>query len=434
MPGVGRVRADLARRDWPVAGARTRVLAYFLAVELVAVACMAWALTTLSAEAEVWLKMCLLVGLAIVFEEGTRRSARLQLRISDELKHDMTSVWSFAAAIALPPAMAVIVLGVVLTYTWFRQQRPAGEALYRKLFNTANAMLGCLAASAVMQAGSQGWAALPLGLAEWLPVLAAMLAYSILNRVLVTGGLLGMGVRGHALIGSRDDNLIEFATFCLGGLVALAVVYQPWLAILALVPMVSLQRGALVRELEFAATIDSKTGLFNAVAWERVAQRELARAIREGTSLAVLLIDIDRFKLVNDRYGHLIGDAVLRGVGRCLDAEVREYDSVGRFGGEEFVAVLPAAGDADALVVAERLRSRINALHVSQFDAHIAADDHTVLAVSIGVACTPADGTELPDLLHAADGALYRAKAAGRNRVLLAGRGEGSAPDRLSLS
>ncbi len=86
----------------------------------------------------------------------------------------------------------------------------------------------------------------------------------------MTFALLGVGVRGHALLGTRDDNLIELATLCLGGLLSLAVVHQPWLAALVLVPMIALQRGALVRELETAATVDAKTGLLNAVAWEHL--------------------------------------------------------------------------------------------------------------------------------------------------------------------
>ena len=147
---------------------------------------------------------------------------------------------------------------------------------------------------------------------------------------------------------------------------------------------------------------------------------------------AVLVVTSTVSSVVNDRYGHLVGDAVLKSVGRCLSAEVREYDSVGRFGGEEFVAVLPAAGDADALVVAERLRARVNSLRVSDLVDEIEPKADDGIAVSIGVASMPSDGTELSELLHSADSALYRAKAAGRNRVMLADRGTGPAFDRVA--
>jgi diguanylate cyclase (GGDEF)-like protein len=231
-------------------------------------------------------------------------------------------------------------------------------------------------------------------------------------------------VRGRDLLGTRDDNLIELATLCLGGLVALAAVHEPWLCILVIAPMATLQRGALVRELETAATTDAKTGLLNAIAWDHLANRELARAARQKTGLAILIIDLDHFKLVNDRFGHLVGDAVLRRVGRALEAGVREFDTVGRFGGEEFVVVLPETDESAALVVAERLRHRINELHPAM-DAGVGVVDDEPLSVSIGVACSPTDGSELPELLVAADSALYQAKAQGRNRVVLANRGSG---------
>jgi diguanylate cyclase (GGDEF)-like protein len=143
-----------------------------------------------------------------------------------------------------------------------------------------------------------------------------------------------------------------------------------------------------------------------------------------------LIIDIDRFKLVNDRYGHMAGDVVLRGVGRRLHAEVRDYDTVGRFGGEEFVAVLPEASEVEALIIAERLRSRVHDLRISALIDGVQHDDDS-MAVSIGVACSSVGEEELADLLMAADGALYRAKAGGRNRVVLAEPGSGETFDRI---
>jgi diguanylate cyclase (GGDEF)-like protein len=254
-----------------------------------------------------------------------------------------------------------------------------------------------------------------------------MVSYTVINRALPSVALIINRVPLRELRGTREDNLIELATLCLGGLVAIAALHEPWLCVLAVAPMVTLQRGALVAELETAATVDAKTGLLNAVAWEHLTQRELSRAERENHDVAILIIDIDRFKLVNDQYGHMVGDQVLRKVGKVLAAGVREYDTVGRFGGEEFVAVLPNAGDADALVVAERLRSRVNELRIAALldgPAPEGAAEHA-LAVSIGVSCTRHDGREVTSLLVAADAALYRAKSGGRNRVVLADRGTG---------
>jgi diguanylate cyclase (GGDEF)-like protein len=284
-----------------------------------------------------------------------------------------------------------------------------------------------IGAATIVQNSESAWADLPWALSSAVSVLVAMVSYTVINRALPSVALIINRVPLRELRGTREDNLIELATLCLGGLVAIAALHEPWLCVLAVAPMVTLQRGALVAELETAATVDAKTGLLNAVAWEHLTQRELSRAERENHDVAILIIDIDRFKLVNDQYGHMVGDQVLRKVGKVLAAGVREYDTVGRFGGEEFVAVLPNAGDADALVVAERLRSRVNELRIAALldgPAPEGAAEHA-LAVSIGVSCTRHDGREVTSLLVAADAALYRAKSGGRNRVVLADRGTG---------
>jgi diguanylate cyclase (GGDEF)-like protein len=149
----------------------------------------------------------------------------------------------------------------------------------------------------------------------------------------------------------------------------------------------------------------------------------------------VLIIDLDRFKLVNDRFGHLVGDEVLKGIGRCLSAETRDYDTVGRFGGEEFVAVLPETSAADAVGVAERIRAAVNSTSVhdlvSNADRSGGAD---MLSVSIGVACSGVDGDELIDLLYEADRALYYAKENGRNQVQRARPSEGGRPQAIAAS
>ena len=118
-----------------------------------------------------------------------------------------------------------------------------------------------------------------------------------------------------------------------------------------------------------------------------------------------------------------MGDAVLNGIGRALESTVREYDTVGRFGGEEFVAVLPSADAETAAAVAERMRARINTMRVGDLTTRLGDTGDLLLSVSIGVADADADdGQELADLLHSADRALYRAKDGGRNQVCVAGR------------
>lgn len=420
----GTNRAKSAKRPWPVTSMSRPQLAYFLVIDVVTAVWGLAAVGTSSWSLHLTGVLVLLVVLAIGFEEGARRAARLQLRLSADLKRNMVSVWAVAGAVALPAASAVALMTTVLIYVWFRQQRPAGQPLVRKWFNGSTEILGCLIAGAVLRDGNHFWSDAPWAVAGALSVIVAIALYTVINRSLVTLALVGFGVRGQDLLGSRDDNMIELATLCLGGLVALAILHQPWLTVLVVAPMVTLQRGALVRELEAAAMTDAKTGLLNAVAWEQLASRELARADREDYELAILIIDIDRFKRVNDRYGHLVGDKVLNSIAKSMTSSVREYDGLGRFGGEEFVAVLPEADEIAALVVAERVRSRINQITVSALVDGI-DESPECLSVSIGVACFRNDGLEIIELLHAADQALYRAKSNGRNQVQVARRGDG---------
>ena len=428
-------RSREAWRGWAIWRDPRSYVTYALAVDLLAVVWAVYAVATTRWELGSIAAVGLLIAMAMLFEEGARRAARLRLRLSGDLKRDMTSVWVVASAAALRPGHAVVLLFVLVGYIWFRQQRPAGERLSRKAFNASVILVGALTASRSVEITRDALHGVPLALAVSLSILVAIIVYAAVNRALVTGGLLLVKVRGVGLLGSRDDNLFELATLCLGGLTALAIMHQPWLAALALVPMIALQRGALVRELEVAAMTDTKTGLLNATAWEQLAQRELARSRREKYDLAVLIIDLDRFKLVNDRFGHLVGDEVLKGIGRCLSAETRDYDTVGRFGGEEFVAVLPETSAADAVGVAERIRAAVNSTSVhdlvSNADRSGGAD---MLSVSIGVACSGVDGDELIDLLYEADRALYYAKENGRNQVQRARPSEGGRPQAIAAS
>jgi len=175
------------------------------------------------------------------------------------------------------------------------------------------------------------------------------------------------------------------------------------------------QHRALLTQLVQAATVDAKTELLNAAAWRQLAHRELERAARQGTATAVLVIDMDHFKRLNDTYGHLAGDEALKAVGAALSDELRGYDAVGRFGGEEFVALLPAVDATAALGVADRVRCRIERLNVT-VNQHAGGVTYIAVTATIGVA-SAWGAADLDDLLRDADAALYEAKDAGRNAV-----------------
>jgi two-component system cell cycle response regulator len=162
------------------------------------------------------------------------------------------------------------------------------------------------------------------------------------------------------------------------------------------------------------ATTDPLTALLNRRALTERLTREMERALRDDSSVALLLIDLDHFKRVNDTHGHLVGDAVLRDVAELLLAGARGSDFVGRFGGEEFLIVLPDTDDDGAATFAERIRERVEAHRFRGREA----DATLHMTTSIGVATFPAALIEsVEDLFARADAALYRAKADGRNRV-----------------
>ena len=129
---------------------------------------------------------------------------------------------------------------------------------------------------------------------------------------------------------------------------------------------------------------DSKTGLLNAATWERECDGEVARAVRTKTPLAVAMLDIDRFKAINDTYGHLLGDQVIKEIAHTLNTLLRDYDLAGRFGGEEFSLLLPQTRAVDAFRIAERIRSTIAGLCIIAPGA--AGGERVHVTVSIGVA------------------------------------------------
>jgi len=165
------------------------------------------------------------------------------------------------------------------------------------------------------------------------------------------------------------------------------------------------------RLLSDLSRIDGLTQLLNRQAWEEAAMVEVSRSRRSGAPATLLMLDVDHFKAVNDRYGHPAGDAVLRSVARLLRDALREEDVLGRYGGEEFSIVLPNTAAAGAAVAAERLRARIESA-VLERGAGIRA------TVSIGFAELAPEDADCSAWIARADRALYAAKAGGRNRCV----------------
>lgn len=175
--------------------------------------------------------------------------------------------------------------------------------------------------------------------------------------------------------------------------------------------ILTLQKGLIQarEELRFQATHDVLTGIWNRGALLDLLQREIERARRSQSPTGLLMLDLDHFKTVNDTYGHLAGDVVLREVARRISEVVRSYDLVGRYGGEEFLVVLPGCDKDRALQSAERIRSVIAEHPV------LAAGAEILVTASIGVTVTTVSTVAEKEILAIADTALYQAKSAGRN-------------------
>ena len=169
-------------------------------------------------------------------------------------------------------------------------------------------------------------------------------------------------------------------------------------------------------ELEAMAQTDALTGAANRRHFLDVFERELARAVRRGTALSCVVLDLDHFKAVNDRHGHLAGDRVLVAAADVLRQSLRTSDVLGRWGGEEFVLLLPETDEAGGRAMAERARRMLAEQSIA------IGEQTTTVTASFGLACAASAKGVTPDaLIRRADEALYRAKAAGRNRLEVAG-------------
>jgi diguanylate cyclase (GGDEF)-like protein len=338
---------------------------------------------------------------------------------------DFSSVWVLPTAILLPPIYAALIpIPLLLTMKLFVHH----GVLHRTVFTIAATSLGYAAASFVFRWFPSSLAGNHVGFGfhafTWaLAVAACEIIGGRIHHFMILGAvkISDRKVRIRNIDWNREAVQGLFVEIDLAVLITLAVALSPALVLLA-VPTVLLVRRFLVFPVLMAQSrADAKTGLLNVSTWEREAEGELSRSMRMRTHFALALVDIDHFKLVNDTYGHLVGDRVLKAVADALKGQLRDYDKAGRFGGEEFVLLLAQATEDEACRIAERLRSFVGDMRVPVNDS---PDAPVVgLTISIGVTALPPGHTSgLTDMLAAADSALYEAKQAGRNRVCVASR------------
>jgi diguanylate cyclase (GGDEF)-like protein len=397
-------------RDWPLWTLRRPALVYWLVVDLAALALVTYVIvetpTPTSSEIGRFAAVAGTAGAVII------GSSIYSHRLGETGRNPWAAHLCYLTAgiIALPPNLLVLLLfgpalHGVLTH------RPES---HRWVFTLSATALAVFAARFAF-----GWSD-PAG---DLPMMA--LGSTVL--LVLRSGLIALGLHlrcpsapREEVIGEPIDVVLAVVAVSLGGLMGCVASTVAIHALIAGPPMALLERSAQLPQWRRSAQRDAKTGLSNAVHWDGQARAELAKGRGENRSMAVMLMDLDHFKRVNDQVGHLAGDAALAAIALMLSATTRRGDLVGRFGGEEFVVLLPEAEPEVAEAVAQRMRHAVAGLKVPTVATDGRQHVLTGLTVSIGVATTKRFGYELPDLLVAADSALLAAKGYGRNLVEMA--------------
>jgi diguanylate cyclase (GGDEF)-like protein len=418
-PGTGRHGRARALRTWPIWGLTPWLRTYILMVLFVDLLAIGLAAQVGLGSGHDFALLAALVACAAVTIEVTRRTGE-----NAGVVKDVQAVWALPVAILLPPVYALLVPILRLALVQWRLRR---VPLHRRAFSAAAVGLSYGIASLTFHAVTSSPLASTVDpgnhTSAW--ILAIALAGIVqwatnLGMMLPAWKASDPATRIRDMVMARETVQNDVAEVCVAVLVTFAIAINPLSIVFALPFVMLLQRSFRHAQLVNASRIDSKTGLLNAGTWEREAATEVARAVRTRTPLALALVDIDHFKGVNDTFGHLTGDRALKAIARTFRIFLREYDLIGRFGGEEFALVLPHTDAVDAYGIAERIREHIAG---TPLDVGDLPDGKNVrVTVSLGVAALGPDwgtsgGSQLTDLVAAADRALYQAKRAGRDRV-----------------
>jgi diguanylate cyclase (GGDEF)-like protein len=402
-------------RAWPL-WELARPLTIFIAVVVLAdIAAIAVSAVSLSVHAHDLMVFGALLACSAATVELTRRGSEPEGAIKD-----IYAIWELPVVITLPPLYALLAPVARLALTQWRIRH---APVYRRVFSAA--ALGI--AYGVTSVAFRALDGLALGrqsapahnVSAWLLIVAVCAVIQwVANHALILTAIKASApetrVRQMLLDGESLRN--DVTELCVAVLATLAIAMSVLTVVIALPFVTMLQRSFRHAQLVKDSRTDSKTGLLNAATWDREAAAELARAVRTRSALAVALLDIDRFKSINDTHGHLVGDQVIKEIARTLDSLLRDYDLAGRFGGEEFSMLLPQTRSVDAFRIAERIRSHIAGLSIIAPGA--TGGERVHVTVSIGVsALDGGDKRELAELMATADAALYRAKASGRDQV-----------------
>src|SRR6476620_7918682 len=348
-----------------------------------------------------------------ILAAGAAASHTYTVRTAKDSSFHTSWVFLIPAAILLPPEL-VALMGVVMHIPEWLKER---YAWYIQSFNIANYTIGNLATWAAAGVLLDATRLIPNEELRW--AVAGLVACVVAvgaNHVLLAPMM--TLARGYSLrqsgVFSFESLSTDFILATLGLAVAAFWNLNPWLIPFAIAPLLLIHRSLAIPQLQAEARVDPKTGLYNARHFASVMQEELGRAQRFQRPLSLIMADLDLLRDINNTYGHLAGDAVLRGVAEVFRQQLRHYDVPARFGGEEFSILLPETPPEQAFEIAERIR---RAVAEKEFEVETAAEPIRA-TVSLGVAGFPKDGLDANELIHQADLAVYRGKLQGRNRVV----------------
>ncbi|MFB9682668.1 GGDEF domain-containing protein [Amycolatopsis plumensis] len=410
-------------RHWALWRRPPVLIAFMLGLEAVAVAVLAisFAHSAVPGERD-WINFGILAVGATVHIQLTQRQEERRRNRTKKVLIDLTAVWTFSAALILPVPLTLLVVFLIRMQHWFIARRPAHNFIFSSI---THGLAGAVAHLTYVSLGPH-----LLGLPGWGgfwreagTIVLTGLVYEAI-QILYVGGALALGLSSEPtlrnVLGSPADNLLEAVTIGLGAVTAILLTVVPPMVVVMAVATVVFNRLAELDQLQNDVRTDPKTGILNMRGWSEAAERALERTARSGDQLALLMVDLDHFKWINDTYGHPAGDDVLRTVAQTLDEVTRPSDLVGRFGGEEFLVLLPDIDEQATWDAAERIRIAVAKLHMVTTDKR--GDPATIAdrTTSIGVARHPRHGDTLERLLQSADAAVYLAKENGRDQVCFA--------------
>jgi diguanylate cyclase (GGDEF)-like protein/putative nucleotidyltransferase with HDIG domain len=382
--------------------------AYLTAVAALAALAAIPQLIDLSSSGRDWVEFGILASAAAIAQLFMVRTPRDQ-------SYHTSIVFVMPAVLLLPLELVVLVPLVQHIPEWLKVRYP----WFIQSFNISNHTLNLVAAWGVARLVLDAWPDHTVqGPAQALAAagLAACVVYVVSNHVLLA--LMLRLARGHSLRGtglfSSESLSTDLILAALGVVLASLWDGNRWMIPALVAPLLLIHRSLSIPALQAEARVDPKTGLYNARHFAVELREELARAGRFERPMSIVMADLDLLRDINNSYGHLAGDAVLKGIADIFVGQLRHYDVPARFGGEEFAILLPETPPEQAFEIAERIRRTVAE---TRFEVETSSEPIRA-TVSLGVAGFPKDAADANELIHQADLAVYRAKLQGRNRTL----------------